>query len=110
MAKGTYIQKGKTIDYKNGGEAAIEYKEVIPLVTRIGIAGENIAVDATGSAETEGVYELPAVNNAAFAVGDQLYWDATAGKLTKTSEGNTAAGWCTEVKAEAGTVARVKIG
>lgn len=110
MAKGTYIQKGKTIDYKNGGAAAIEYKEVIPLVTRIGIAGENITVGATGSVETEGVYELPAVNDTAFAVGDQLYWDATAGKLTKTSEANTPAGWCVEVKAQAGALAKVKIG
>jgi predicted RecA/RadA family phage recombinase len=110
MPKGTYIQKGETIDYTNGGASAIGYGDVIPLVTRIGMAGEDIAVGATGSVKTTGIYELPAVNNAAFAVGDQLYWDAAAGNLTNVSAGNTPAGWATEPKALAGTTARVKIG
>lgn len=109
MAKGTYIQKGDTIDYKNGGSSAIEYNEVVVLASRISIAGEKIAVGATGSLQVTGVYELPAVNNEAFAVGDLLYWDATAGKLTKTSTSNTAAGWCVEAKATAGTLGKVKI-
>lgn len=110
MAKGTYIQCGATIDYVNGGAAAISYGDVMPLVTRIGIAGEAIAVGATGSVKACGVFELPAVNNAAFDVGDQLYWDAAAGNLTKVAAGNTPAGWATEVKALAGTTGRVKIG
>ncbi len=110
MAKGTYIHKGDIIDYVNGGASAIEYNEVIPLVTRIGIAAEKISVGATGAVRAVGVFELPSVNNAAFSVGDQLYWDAAAGNLTKTSSGNTPAGWATESKLTAGTTARIKIG
>lgn len=109
MAKGTFYQDGKTIDYTNGGASAIEYGEIIPLTTRIAVAGENIAVGETGSINVEGVFELPAVNNAAFAVGDALYWDAVAGKLTKTATSNTQAGWAAYAKAETGTTAYVKI-
>lgn len=104
-----YVQRGKTIDYTNNGASAIAYGAVIPLITRIGIAGEAIAVGATGSVQVEEVFELPAVNDTAFAVGDQLYWDSAAGKLTKTATDNTPAGWCVEPKAQAGTTAKVKI-
>ena len=110
MAKARYIQKGDIIDYINGSGAAIAYNDVVPLVTRVGVAAENIAVGATGSMRVTGVHEMPAVTTVAFAVGDQLYWDATAGKLTKTSTDNTPAGWCVETKAQAGTLGVVKIG
>ncbi|MGE5631715.1 MAG: DUF2190 family protein [Caulobacteraceae bacterium] len=110
MAKGVYIQKGDVIDYTNGGAAAIEYNEVVPLVSRIAVAAEAIAIGATGSLRVTGVHELPAINTAAFAVGDQLYWDSAAGNLTNVSAGNILAGWCTEAKALADTTAKVKIG
>lgn len=109
MAKGSYIQQGETIDYKNGGASDIGYNDVIPLTTRIGIAGEKIVVGAIGSVRVTGVFELPAVSGTAFNVGDQLYWDAGAGNLTKTSSGNTPAGWAIEAKASAATTARTKI-
>ena len=110
MANGLFIQKGETIDYLNGGASAIGYKDVIPMVTRVGVAGENIAVGACGSVNVEGIYELPAVTNAPFAVGDQLYWDTATGTLTKVSAGMVPAGWCVETKITATAVARVKIG
>ena len=104
-----YIQKGETIDYTNGGATAIVYGAVIPLTNCIGIAGETIAVGAIGSVNLEGVFELAAINTAAFSVGDRLFWDASASKLTNVSAGNTPAGLCVEGKLEAGTVARVKL-
>lgn len=108
MSKAVFVQKGEVIDYT--AASALGYLDVVPLVTRIGVALEDIPVNGTGSVAVTGVYELPAVNNAAFAVGDALYWDATNGVLTKTATGNTPAGWCVEAKALAGTVAKVKIG
>lgn len=110
MAKGTYIQKGEIIDYTNDGASDIEYHDVVPMVSRIGVAAENIPAGATGGIRTEGIFELPAVNDTAFNVGDQLYWDNTASKLTKTSTDNIPAGWATEPKAKTAAVARVKIG
>lgn len=106
MAKGKFIQTGKTIDYINGGGADVEYGDVVAISARIGIAAENIAVGATGALNVSGVYELPADNTAAFSIGDEVYWDGA--KLTKTA-GGVVAGWITEPKAQAGAVARVKI-
>jgi len=104
-----YIQKGDVIDYTNPGPQPLAYNDVVNLTTRIGIAGENISVGATGSVHVVGVYELPAINNAAFAVGEQLYWDPVAGVLTNVAQNNVPAGWATEPKALADTTARVKI-
>lgn len=104
-----YIQKGETIDYTNPGPVPIAYGSVVNLTNRIGIAGENIDVGATGSVHVVGVYELPAINTAAFNVGDQLYWDPVAGVLTNVDQNNIPAGWATEPKALADTTARVKI-
>lgn len=103
-----YIQKGETIDYINPG-AAIAYGAVVNLGSRIGIAGEAIAVGATGSVHVTGVFELDAINNAAFAVGDTLYWDPVALNLTNVAVGNIPAGWATETKLLASAVARVRL-
>jgi len=106
-----FVHEGKTIDYLNPGPQPIPYNSVVSLGgNRIGVAGETIAVGATGSVHVSGVFELPAVNNAAFAVGDDLYWDPVAGVLTNVALNNVPAGWATEPKAAAGTTARVKIG
>jgi len=76
-----FIQDGKTIDYANGGATAIVYGAVIPLTNCIGISGEAIAVGATGSVHLEGVFELAAINTAAFTVGDRLFWAGIAANV-----------------------------
>ena len=109
MAKqASFVQKGDVIDYT--AAADIAYCDVVPLVTRVGVATEDIASGATGGVAVTGVFEAAAVTGTVFAVGDALYWDATAKKLTKTATDNTPAGWATEPKISSGTVARVKIG
>lgn len=80
MAKGFYVQKGKTIDYVNGGEADIGYCDVVPLTSRIGVAESAIPKGGKGSLSISGVYELPA-DTAAMTVGQQVYWDIAAGKV-----------------------------
>lgn len=103
-----YIQKGDTIDFTNASGTDIAYGDVVPIGSRIGIAAENIADDATGSLKVSGVHELAADNTVAFDVGDTVYWDDVNKKLTAT-EGTYIAGWITEPKAQTGTTARVKI-
>lgn len=73
----------------------------------IGVWLDDYSAAASGVLLLTGDHELPAVNNAAFAVGDLLYWDDSANKLTKTATGNTRAGTCTATKATAGTTGRV---
>ena len=110
MAKGTFVQLGAKMDYTNGGAAAIGYMDIVPLVTRVAVAMEDIAIGAVGALDTEGVYEAAAVTGTAFAAGDQLYWDATNSRLTKTATDNTPAGYAFAPKLAAGTTALVKIG
>jgi predicted RecA/RadA family phage recombinase len=105
-----FRQQGKTIPYANPGLAAIAYQAVIDLGTRIVVAVEAIAVGATGSVATEGVFEFDAVNNAAFSVGQEVYWDPATSTVTDQGAGLTPAGWVVETKLLAGTTARVKIG
>jgi predicted RecA/RadA family phage recombinase len=109
MGQATQIQKGRTISYTNGGAADIKYGDVIDLDTRIAIAAEDIAIGATGSASVEDVYELPAIDTAAFTQGQTVYWDPVAKKVTDVGEGLTRAGWCIVGKLQAGTTAQVKI-
>jgi len=104
-----FVQEGRKIDYLNPGPIPIQYDSVVNLQTRIAIAAERIAVGATGSLYVAGVFELPAVANAAFAVGDTLYWDPVAGVLTAVAVGNIPAGWATEPKQLAAATARVRL-
>ncbi|WP_026486690.1 DUF2190 family protein [Caldanaerobius polysaccharolyticus] len=108
MSKGIYIQKGEVIDFTNNTGADIAYGDVVPIGSRIGIAAETIANGATGSLNVTGVYELPADNTVAFNIGDEVYWDDTGDKLTKTV-GTYRAGWVIEPKAQTETTAKVKI-
>lgn len=109
MAKeAIFIQPGTVINYTAGANIAVG--EIVPLVNCVGVAQTDIAKDEVGAVAITGVYEAAAVNNAAFAVGDKLYWDDTAGKLTKTDTSNTYAGICVAVKAQSGTTGLVKIG
>lgn len=105
----SFKQPGRIIKYTNTG-SAISSGDVIVIGNQIGIAFTDIdATTGTGSVCLEGVYALDAVNDAAFALGDSLYWDAGASKLTKASSGNTPAGICIEAKAEAGTTGKVRL-
>ena len=107
MAKAVYVQKGEILDFKNTGEADIEYNDVVSLTDRVGIAKESIAVGSTGSVAVVGVYELPADTTASFVTGEVLYWDNA--KVVKTA-GDIIAGWAFTDKATAGANILVKIG
>jgi len=103
------LSKGDVIAYKNTGETDIAYLDVVNLTNRIGIAAANIPAGETGSVEVVGVFELPAENDTAFAVGDKLYWDETNGELTKTATDMIPAGWCVTPKVLAGTTSEIKL-
>ncbi len=80
MAKGFYVQEGKTIDYTNTGDAAIGYCDVVPLTSRVGVAACDIPKGGKGSLSISGVYELPA-DTTAMTVGQPVHWDTAAGKV-----------------------------
>lgn len=105
-----FIQNGETITWTNGTGSAIASGDIVKIGDLIGVALTDIAASASGAVATRGVYELPAVNNAAITQGAKVYFDATAGKITPTATDNTLAGIAWEAKVLAGTVARVHLG
>lgn len=95
MAKGFYIQEGKTIDYRNNGDVDIAYCDVVPLTSRVGVAACDIPKGGKGSLSISGVYELPA-DTAAMTPGQLVHWDVAAGKVVPAS--CETAGSATEVE------------
>ena len=105
-----FVQKGDTIEYANASGGKIEYLQVVVLANGIGLAAADIENGESGSLHLEGVFELPAVDDAAFAVGDTVYWLASStNKVTKVQDSNKVAGVVMAIKGEAGTSAIVKI-
>ena len=102
-----YIQKGNNVVYTAGADIA--YGDVVPLTGGIGVAGEAIANGTAGTIVIDGVFEMTAINTAAFTAGQQVFWDDSANKLTNVGAGNTPAGMCVAAKAETGTTALVLI-
>lgn len=81
-----YYQKGDIIDYKNEGEDAIEYRDVVTIGSLIGIATEKIEAGATGSVAVDGVWQLPCPES--IEAGKAVYWDGDAA----AASGETFAG------------------
>ncbi|MDQ2080482.1 DUF2190 family protein [Xanthobacteraceae bacterium Astr-EGSB] len=84
------------------GEAALIGK-IFGVAVTTEAAGADVALD------TEGVFELPKATGAAWAIGDALYWDATAKKLTGTASGNTRVAVAVAVAASGDAVGLAKI-
>jgi phage-related minor tail protein len=72
------------------------------------MSGDAIASGANGTLFLCGVFSMAAVNDAVFAVGDPLYWDTGAKKLTKTPTAYFA-GMCFAAKLETATTAQVAL-
>lgn len=106
----TFLQAGKVINWTNSTEANVAVGEVIPLTSIVAVAVTNIPIGAIGAVSLEGIYQMPADKTTTFAVGDKLYWDATAGNLTKTDTANVYAGICVEPKNNSTETALVKLG
>lgn len=108
-----FVQDGDVIDFK--AVANISYMKAVPLTTTtsvalgIGVTLEDIKANTIGAVATKGVFELPSVTTA-MNLGDQVYWDDTNRKITKTSTNNTPAGMVVEDKASGVTTAKVRIG
>ncbi len=110
MAKGIFVQEGKTLDYVNEGDAAIAYGDVVLMGALLGVAECDIPVESLGAVSVSGVYELPSDTGTAYAQGDALYWDASNKRVTKTSDSNTACGHAAAAKTSSAARALVRIG
>jgi predicted RecA/RadA family phage recombinase len=74
------VQKGDVLDWPNGGSAVLS-NAVIELKHSLGVAITDIGAGETGAVALEGVFELPKVSAAVFAVGEKLIWDTSEKKF-----------------------------
>lgn len=78
MAKGTYWQRGESIDYTNSGDTTLAANTVVLYGSRLGIVAADIPAGKTGALLVEGVYELPkeyADSGKALTAGQEVQWD-----------------------------------
>lgn len=101
---------GTTMDYKNGTGSDIASGDIIELESRIAVALVDILDGESGSADLEGVYELPKTAPEVIAQGDHLYYDTVTGLITGVSGANTIdAGTAWEDAASADTVCLLRL-
>ena len=104
----TYVRDGKTLTYSNTS-TAIASGDVVLMGNSVGVAIAAIAATTgVGAVQIEGVWTLAAAAGA-WVQGDNLYWDNSAMKFTKTASGNTLAGIAADTKASAATTGNVKL-
>lgn len=103
-----YIQAGKNIAVP--APANVTSGDFILIGALGGVVVNTALSGADVPIVREGVFTLPKATGETWAVGDQLYWDATNKKFTKTSSGNTLFGVALSVSASGDTSGSVLIG
>lgn len=91
MSKATYFQRGESLDYLNATTEKIEAFSVIEVVSRIGVAGDDIGAGEIGAVAVSGVFEIPKTDVTAIPMGTLVFYDGTG--ITATETGNTPAGY-----------------
>ena len=104
MATGTVmdvIANVRTVPYTHS--AATVPGDVIVGNGAVLIAINTKALNVENAYVCEGKVELPKEASLAINAMDAVFWDAAAGKVTKTAAGNTPCGHCVETVAGSGT-------
>ena len=81
----------------------------VKIGSMIAIAALTAAAGDTTVGHTQGVFDHASDTGAAWAFGDLLYWDDTNKVFTKTSSGNTKAGYAAAAKTSGATTGRIKL-
>jgi len=108
MSKATYLQRGESLDYLNSTSEAIAAGTVIPLVSRIGVAGTTIEPGELGSVHVIGVFEIPKNDTTEILMGTPVYYDETGITATETAD-TIPAGYAAATAAAADAAIPVKL-
>jgi len=80
-----YIQRGESIDFTPTSD--IHAGDVVQIGRLVGIAKLDIKAGELGALALSGVYEMKLKDGETVDAGDGIYFDAVAGKATKTAPG-----------------------
>lgn len=76
-----YVQDGEVIEFANTG-SAIAAGDVVVVGTQIGVALVDIAATTgVGAVAMTGVFDLPKVDAAVIAQGEEVFYDVSAAKF-----------------------------
>ncbi len=104
----SYVQSGSRMDYSPDADVFVD--QVVVLGGRIGVAVTDIPAGNLGALAVSGVFQLPAVTGEGFLPGEELFWDASVGKVTKDKTGDKPrAGYVFAPKAASVATVDVKI-
>jgi len=110
----TQLYEGKSIQYANAG-SAIAKGDVVVIAGQIGIAAESIAATSgVGNVHLEGVFVVPKVSAAVFAIGENLHYDVSAsafddGSATPATGDILGAAWARVAGADAETTCTIQL-
>ena len=102
-----HIQPGLILSFP--APAAVLSGGVVIAGNIIGVANGAAAIGDPVDVDVQGVFELPKVSALAIALGDLVYWDATAGLVTKTASTNKKLGYATEAAANPSATVNVRL-
>lgn len=103
-----FVQSGDTLTIP--APAAVSSGGVVIAGALKGVAAGEAASGSPVDVSTRGVFEIAKVAADAFAVGDPVYFDESAGLATSTATGNTEIGYAVAVAAAGAADVRVKFG
>ena len=78
-----YVQEGKVMEFTAG--SALSSGDVVVIGGLIGVVVADVANGAQGQAAVEGVFNLPKVDAAVIAAGEQVIYDVSAGEIDDSS-------------------------
>jgi len=104
-----YRGEGNAISWTNNTGATVTAGDVIVVGDTVMVAKSTIAAAALGALYVQGVHEIAAEGDTAWAVGDWIYWDTYLEEGTKTASSYPRVGICTEVKAAAAVLGHVEL-
>ena len=102
-----HVQRGDTLTIP--APAAVLSGGVVVAGAIVGVANGDAASGAPVDVDVTGVFNLPKVSALAIAAGDVVYWDATAGLVTKTASGNSKMGYASEAAANPSASVNVRL-
>lgn len=86
----TFIEDGDVLELVASG--TIASGDIVLVGSLLGVAHMAAVLNDKLSVSMRGVFTLPKLTGTAWAEGDDLYYDSSAVKVTKVSQGNTYAG------------------
>lgn len=79
-----FIEAGNPVNYTEPGTAAISSGDVVEMGDKtLGVALGDIALSGTGPVAISGGFTVPKTAGTAWAVGDVLDWDTSAGEFAR---------------------------